>query len=70
LPCIVILLGPTHILTATTRILATNTTTVDRDDVNTFSPASAHLRTPKPYSSINSTLYNPRDRPIAAAEFE
>jgi hypothetical protein len=63
-------LGPTSILTATTRIFAVNTSTVDCDDVNTFSPASAYFRTPKPHSSVNSTLYNTRDLSIAAAEFE
>jgi hypothetical protein len=70
LPCIVILLGPASILTATTRIFAVNTTTVDCDNVNTFSPASSHLRTPEPYSSINSTLYDTRDLSIAATKFE
>jgi hypothetical protein len=66
----VILLGPVRILTATTRIFVNNTTIVDRDNVNTFSPASAYFRTSKPYSSINSTLYDSCDLSITAAEFE
>jgi hypothetical protein len=66
----VILLDHASILTATTRISAVNTTTVDCDNVNTFSPTSAYFRTSKPHSSVNSTLYNPRDLSIAATEFE
>jgi len=51
------------------RILAVNITTVNCENVNTFSPARDYAWPAEPYTSVNGALHDSRYLAVAATEF-